>query len=209
MYNSYMDESTEEISNEIENIQLYYENQMLRSLLNEQQDEVKRKQNQIDQLQEKISVLLNAFVTKARGEKQPRACTERCKEEKKYLERDIIVKTQAYQEVELKFMAMNRYLQEVEDQNKKLLTEISILTEKETIRQLSASQENIGESSRSCASTPNPQELPRIKYTNEKEEKTNDKVFKKSRLLRNPMKKAKSFNFEKAVKASSKKEKLF
>ena len=204
-----MDDSCEEVSNDIEKIQLYYENQMLRTLLKEQQDEVKAKQNQIEQLHEKISVLLNAFVLKARGDRQMNSCTERCKEEKKYLERDILVKTQAYQEVEFKFMAMNRYLQEVEDQNKKLLTEISILTEKETIRQLSASQENLVESSRSCASTPNPQEQPKIKYTSEKDEKINDKGFKRSRIMRNPMKKAKSFNLEKAVKANSKKERLF
>ena len=204
MYNSYMDDSNEEVSNDIQNIQLFYENQMLRTLLKEQQDEVKIKQNQIDQLQDKITVLLNAFVTKLRS------CTEQCKEEKKYLERDVLVKSQAYQEVEFKFMAMNRYLQEVEDQNKKLLTEISILTEKEMIRQISASQEHLVESSRSCASTPNPQEQPKIKFSNDKDEKMNDKVFKKSRiLLRNPMKKGKSFNFEKAVKASSKKDRLF
>ena len=207
MYN-YVDESNCETSKELENIQLFYENELLRSLLNEQQDEVMRKQNQIDQLQDKISVLLNAFVTKARDQRQP-TCSDRCKEERKYLERDVIVKTKAYQEVELKYMEMNRYVQEVEDQNKKLLTEISILTEKETIRQISASQENLGETTRSSSSTPNPQDIPKIRIIGEKEEKVDEKSKSRSRKLRLPMKKTKSFNFEKAAKTSSKKEKLF
>ncbi|KAI6650987.1 hypothetical protein LOD99_5564 [Oopsacas minuta] len=202
-----MDDSSEEITNELENIQLYYENELLRSLLKQQQEEVMNKQNQIDQLQDKISVLLNAFVIKARGDQQLRKCTERCREEKKYLERDVMVKTNAYQEVELKYREMNRYVQEIEDQNKKLLTEISILTEKETIRQITSSQEHLGET-RSCSSTPNLQELPRIKYAQDKDDKFEDKVKQRSRKLRLPMKKAKSFNFEKAVKANSKKDKL-
>ena len=206
MYN-YIEESNCETSNELENIQLYYENELLRSLLKEQQDEVMRKQNQIDQLQNKISVLLNAFVSKAREDQKLTTCSDRCKEERKYLERDVIVKTKAYQEVELKYMEMNRYVQEVEDQNKKLLTEISILTEKETIRQMSASQENLGETSRSCSSTPNPQDNPKLR-TIEKVEKSDEKS-KRSRKIRLPMKKTKSFNFEKAAKTSSKRERLF
>eukprot|EP00800_Vazella_pourtalesii_P009173 TRINITY_DN2321_c0_g3_i2.p1 TRINITY_DN2321_c0_g3~~TRINITY_DN2321_c0_g3_i2.p1 ORF type:complete len:222 (+),score=50.38 TRINITY_DN2321_c0_g3_i2:295-960(+) len=209
MYNNYIEDSNCETSNELENIQLYYENELLRSLLKEQQDEVMRKQNQIDQLQDKISVLLNAFVTKARVDQRMPTCSERCKEEKKYLERDATVKTKAYQEVELKYMEMNRYVQEVEDQNKKLLTEISILTEKETIRQISASQENLGDTSRSCSSTPNPQEIPKIRIIGDKEEKLDEKSKQRMRKLRLPMKKVKSFNFEKAAKTSSKKERLF
>ena len=198
---------------DLENIKLYYENQLLRNLLMEQQNEVKRKEEQIDRLQDKISVLLNAFMT-AREQKLQRTCSERCKEERKYLERDITVKKNAYLEVETKFMDMNRYLQEVEEQNKRLLNEISILTEKETIRQLTASQENLTAIG-SNASTPSSQQepFPRIRMYNEKEDtklnssnshKSSPQDKPRSRKIRIPIRKGKSFNFEKAAKANAK-----